>query len=469
MNLSRQKNGQLDYVKNIEQYLLSTILPITPLSKDSQPFNFCKDNVPGPSPMRGVKARFYDKIEDSLAGDFVIYFTERFNSVSNHRRGFHYTIGLGHLKIFKDEISGVWKCTMVVKKNRQDKTLEFKGHILNHQLNNSYNILLSMYVQPHNDRVIQLLFNIVNDHLLIGAHAISYSPPGALGSGTVVMVKIPDTEKGQLDLTLLPSAINAAHYNYDKPYIKTVGPIERNIITLLAKKEYSLVKIPSYDKLQQHTPLRYSGLYKVYSYAKGGNIRMSALKIYPNGSVEHRGVSGAEKPNAIGKAEMVRSIINITLLNDDNKRTGFMCIRVAEVTPTVGETYYAGTFSGVSRRNGEFPLASVILLAFVNKEDELKSIEPTVYQYHESYPEEELPDVVRKMFDGKTNNFTILPGVYNQETLKRYVEKDTLDYGKVYFQSACQELEKGNLKKGEKIPGAGPKTWLQRRRSGCSQ
>ncbi|GJM32057.1 MAG: hypothetical protein DHS20C18_10580 [Saprospiraceae bacterium] len=442
---ARKQSELPDAFKKIQHYLLNYCPPITPVNKDTPPFNFEKNDIPGPSPFNNFPAKFYEKMRDTLCGDFAIYFTERFSSIESHYKAFHSTIGVGRLAIFEDKKTGVLRCTMVVRKDRRGEDLTFSGNLINHKLDNSSNVLMSMYVQPHNDRMINLLLNIVNDHLLIGSHSISYSPPNALGAGTVVMVRIEAAE-----LKRLPAAINPIQYDFNRPFLPSAGNIEQNIVTLLSKKQHSLVKIPSYHQLKQHIPLRYAGLYKIYSYAKGGNIRLSTLKLYPNGFVEHKGYSKEERPLAIGKAEMVRSIINITLLNQENKRTGFMCIRVDEVTPVNDATYYAGTFSGVSRRDGEFPLASVILLAFVNQEDPLESIKTGLFSSNDpAY--QELPPAVQKMFQGKTNNFTLLPGIYNYQGLEDYVKKDVLDFGQIYFDAACQAMENGETEKGKNL------------------
>jgi len=326
--------------------------------------------MPGP---HNQDAKFYEQSK-AFTGLFHIYFNEQYPSLPEYiRNDFYSTVGKGILWIYEDE-NGMLSCMMKTRGNTKGRELIHKGLVLNETLNNSDYFILSLFLEKDKDKYLNLILFKAGEDLLFGSHNIMYSPAGKLGAGAIVLKRVENTD----GKTLTEEDFNAAEpvAIYPCPKLNTR---EDWIINYLAAKNRALVNpITEFEKLKEYKNLAHEGLYKMYSYGKGG-IRIGILRIHKSGFLEHISLGGTkeEKVYAYGKADLLRQILSLTLKNKDNSRTGFCVFKTeSDVPPVVDKTIYLGTFCGVTRRNGEFPLASKLILEFVSKDGKADSLEP---------------------------------------------------------------------------------------------
>lgn len=423
--------------------------------------------VPGPYKQ---DAKFYEQSK-TFTGLFHIYFNEQYPSLPEYiRNDFYSTVGKGILWIYEDE-NGVLSCMMKTRGNTKGRELIHKGLVLNETLNNSDYLILSLFLEKDKDRYLNLILFKAGEDLLFGSHNIMYSPAGKLGSGAIVLKRIENTD----DKTLTEEDFNAAKPAAIYPCPK-LNSREDWIINYLASKNRALVTpITEFDKLKEHQNQAHEGLYKMYSYGKGG-IRIGILRIHKSGFAEHISIGGTkeEKVYAYGKADLLRQILSLTLKNKDNSRTGFCVFKTeSDVPPVKGKTIYLGTFCGVTRRNGEFPLASKLILEFISRDGKADSLEPKwitfgdpEYQTIHSAFRDALMGPLDAMIGFFKDKSTILTleglekfnsrefdkgeafikaaaysAAFDQEDVSAQLIKKAVKYGRLDAEAACQPLK----------------------------
>jgi len=356
-------------------------------------FNFEDLKIyPGPY-KRG--ALFYEDTR-KLIGSYYIYFNEKYSSKDLkglRENGYYSTVGKGLFQIYLEQKSGALKCRMKIKMNTKGEEIEFDGFIMNDQLSSPTYLVVSIFEKNYHHRFVNLILMKAGGNILFGSHNTMYTPVGELGTGAVVVARAKkdfDFEQSSPD-TLLPCPPSG-------------NPREDKIVNYLSRNSRALISpVTRFKDLKSFENLKYSGVYKMYSYGKDG-IRVSKLKINKSGFVEHYAFSEKGIITAYGQVDLVRSVLNITLQNIENQRTGFCSVKVAEVAPSKGVpssnsstksyhpngTIYIGTFCGVTRRNGEYPIASKLVLEFVstNLTEDKETIIPHLAQngtssYHE--------------------------------------------------------------------------------------
>jgi hypothetical protein len=372
-----EQDPDLTVRKNIQYFLLHQARPIATAMHDNLiPFDFSKRVAVKPAP-DGQVARFYNKTRE-YAGDYYIYFNERFKSALKEDEGELFkknasfsTVGRGIFKIEVDDKTGVLKCSMRTRRNVEGAVLKHEGFIFNARLGMAQYLLMTLFSGTESDRCITFLFKIIDDNKMVGGHVIAYSSFGKLGAGAVIMIK-------KSVITGKPEGVEVDKLQQQEeeeptaffPFSSGVKPgLERNIVNLLSSRRRSLVIPPEdYEDLERMgADNKYEGLYKVYSSGQDGGISIGLLKIYRNGYVCHQDAHGER---AVGQIEQGQAgnVLNIILRNENSGRTGFCCIGVSSEPPKDNITFYRGTFAGVSRKNGDIPIASQFLMEFMGKD-----------------------------------------------------------------------------------------------------
>ena len=220
---------------------------------------------------------------------------------------------------------------------------------------------------------------------------------------------------------------------------------EQQIVSYLsALPEAHVSPVTDHDHFRErYSPTVHTGTYKMYSYGKGG-IRMGILRIFPSGFVQHKSVGGDQKEllHAYGKAQLVRQSLYLQLANRDNGRLGFCVFRTeGEVPPDAGRTVFTGTFCGVTRRNGEFPLASRLILEFVSEHPDQNGYEPLYVKYQEEHFDK-LPAEVRRALKGRAESmvgfFRNKINILTFNGLKHFNKQET-DLGEALVRAAVYE------------------------------
>lgn len=384
-------------------------------------------------------AKFYGQSK-AFTGLFHIYFNERYPSLPEYiRNDFFSTVGKGVLWIYEDE-NGVLSCRMKTRRNTKGRILEHWGLVMNHTLNNSSYFIISLFLEPDNDKYINLILFKLGEDLLLGSHNIMYSPPGKLGAGAIVMERIEEVDGRTIQ--------KPAEEDYDAVQPKAIYPCpklntrEDWIVNYLADRQRALVSpVTEFEKLREYQNLPHEGLYKMYSYGKGG-IRIGILRIHKSGFAEHVSVGGTkeERVYAYGRADLLRQILSITLKNKDNYRTGFCVFKTEnDVPPVEGETIYIGTFCGVTRRNGEFPLASKLILEFISKDGKADSLDPKWIKYGEpEYQAIDSPfrEALMGSAEAMIGFFKDKAAIYSIGGLEKFNSK-SFDNGEVFIKAAA--------------------------------
>ncbi len=314
-----------------------------------------------PAPAKQT-ALFY-QVTKTLCGYYRIYYNERYmtaKGLGNQLKRNHYysTVGEGILQIYEDDNTGVLRCKMTNRKNKSGETVTYKGYVQNDMLNDQAYLILNMYAN-NNTRFINLILTKAGGDYLLGSHNIMYEPALELGTGPVVVMR-DDT----LSESAQPNTLSPCPKKDDSTLDCIINYISQN-------REGLNVPITRFSDLDKYKNLRIEGIYKMYSYGKGG-IRRSGLKINKSGFVEHIGHAASERTIAYGYVEIVGAIVYITLRDVATGRLGFLILRVAESEPHIDtenkhrSTIYVGTFCGVTRRNEQHPLASRIVVQYTN-------------------------------------------------------------------------------------------------------
>lgn len=379
---------------------------IIPQLHGQRPFDFSLANPaefkPGPYKTTAVH---YESAHRQIRGFYDVYFTERFPSVTDFERKHFSTVGKGLLLIYADENrGGVLCCQFKIQKNDTDAVLEYKGYVINQELTSSSYIIMSLYLDPEKNRQLGFALNIMNDKVFIGAHHSMYSAIAKIGAGVLIVVrKEPDREKSDEERykNCKPKVINPYEYDWKKEEPSRLdAPKESQIVQLLSRRERALVSAPSMEQLMDIRLSIHAGAYKVYAYGKGG-VNVSFINMYPNGFAEHFGFSDGRDTAALGKFKIERTIINMEFQDKENDRTGYFVIKVSEIKPEADKTWYVGTFNGVTRNNGELPLASRVFLQYMGL-DVYKPMDKNIMgcphlAFYDKPPFEALPDVIKKL------------------------------------------------------------------------
>lgn len=415
--------------------------------QSNQPIKFTFNDLnifPGPY---NREALYYEDAKQYI-GKYHIYFNERFPSVDiGKKRGndFFSTIGQGLLEIYLHPEDGSFRCRMKTKKNKKEENIEYDGYIMNDELKSPSYLIISMYEKKYKHRFINLFLMKTGGDILLGSHNIMYSRVGELGVGSVVVVR-----KNNFDFDKEnPEAFFSRHQEEGLLIDVINNYLSRNSNALLSP-------ITDTKKLfNEFTNLKYSGIYKMYSYNQNG-IRVGILEINKSGFVKHLGVSGSQKTTAFGQVTLVRSVLNILLKNSENQRTGFCCVKVAEVPPSdsisVGNRpIYVGTFSGVTRRNGEFPLASTIILEFMGNIPDIHDLEPKIITSN-SAEYLEVPVEIRDALEFKHQAYIgflrTRRGIYRLSDLKEFNAENDINK-EIYLNTIAYNLIKEDSIFGE--------------------
>jgi|GEM_PF-1967736 len=358
-----------------------------------------------PAPAK-QSALFYN-VTKTLCGCYHVYYNERYmtepevNDNIQHNT-YYSTVGRGILEIYEEQTTGVIHCRMATRKNKNGERIIYKGHIENSTLNDQSYIIISMYANS-NTRFINLILAKAGGDYLLGSHNIMYEPALELGTGPVIVIKKDKLTFEDKLVTISPC-----------PKIKD-DSVANKIVNYLSRNSQGLnTPITRFSDLEAYKNLRIEGIYKMYSYGKGG-IRLGGLKINKSGFVQHIGCSDNQPTYAYGHADMVGSIAYIVLRDVSSGRLGFLVLRVAENEPEVDKdnpmrnTIYVGTFSGATRRNEQHPIALRIVLTYTGKKmstDLTEAVEAQMFKGENCTNDANVPPEIRKALLQKDSSFT---------------------------------------------------------------
>ena len=352
---------ELPVHRNIQYFLAQRSRPISTLIYNNKPFNFAKARAVEPGPY-GERALFYNNTK-KLHGDYFLYFNEAFSSVVGKspipsRTHDFSTIGKAILKIGEDEKTGVLKAQMIVRKNRKGDYLTYSGLIMNDRLNDGAYLILLLYLEKENERVIKesnrtvtLLFNIINDDKLIGGFNITYSPTNQLGVGLAIAIRqilLPPLKQQNTAESILP----ILH--------QTESEQEQKIINFLSHNRQALVTLPENRNLDGYANTPYRGLYQLYSMSEPGKLTLEWLLIYQNGYVVHLNTT---KNQFVGMMEKNGHSLNMSLRNKNHSCLEFLCINIDDHQPEQG-TFYNGIWTGTSPCKQGIPTSLKVILQF---------------------------------------------------------------------------------------------------------
>jgi len=403
---------------------------------------------------------FYNGTE-SYVGNYNIYFNERFPSLEGYESNeFGSTVGKGILRIYKDKTTGVLKCSMKSRKNREGKILMHEGYVMNDKLESSSYIIINLYSSDNSDRYLNLILRKVSDSLLMGVHNIMYQPPGKLGAGAIVLIKIKD-EKFCFSESV-PSSLGFKEMKRIENLTKSPTKEYLAFNYLSDNRNGNIYPSSDLEYLKRFDQLLHAGVYRIYSKARKG-LRVNYIKIYDNGFVECVAISGGEYIYSIGQATLLRSILTINLSNKSNQRRASFSVKVGEIKPSlqtsqlpgkVNPTVYSGTFCGVTRHGGEHPVAGKVLFEFFGKNGTLEGFEqqstengvaeasasvtlkPEIIFLNTSEARKDLIEIVKAITIKKTDSNI---GFYGEKS-NIYRKSDLKEYNK----SSIQEEIKNN-------------------------
>ena len=388
--------------KAIKKYLFNKAHFNKPVFDGGLKFDF-DDLRLEPAPAKQT-ALFY-QVTKTLCGYYRIYYNERYmtaEGLQNDIKRNHYysTVGEGILRIYEDDDTGVLRCDMMNRKNKTGEAIIYRGYIQNDALNDQAYIILNMYAN-NNTRFISLILTKAGGDYLLGSHNTMYEPALELSTGPVVVVRDDTLSEGASPDSLSPCP-------------KKGDSTLDSIINYIARNRQGLnVPVTRFSDLDKYKNLRIEGVYKMYSYGKGG-IRSSGLKINKSGFVEHIGHAGSERTVAYGYVEIVGAIVYITLRDVATGRLGFLILRVAESEPHIDtgnthrSTIYVGTFCGVTRRNEQHPLAARIVVQYTDTdmaEDLNDIIQPRIFKDDEVKDEANIPKAICNALLSKEESF----------------------------------------------------------------
>jgi hypothetical protein len=259
-----------------------------------------------------------------------------------------------------------------------------------------------------------------------------YSSIAKIGAGVLIIVrKEPDRQKTDEERykNCTPKVINPYEYDWRKEEPTRLDvPKESQIVQLLSHRGRALVAAPSMEQLMDIRLSIHAGAYKVYAYGKNG-VNVSFINMYPNGFAEHFGFSDGRDTAALGSFKIERTIINMEFKDKENDRTGYFVIKVSEIKPEVNKTWYVGTFNGVTRNNGELPLASRVFLQYMGvdryKVPLDKHISDCPHLANYGTPQfKALPNVIQALLKSKTHQFLDPQGpVVDEKGLSALLDK----------------------------------------------
>ncbi len=392
----------IDQQKAIKKYLFNKANFNKPSFVSGLKFDF-DDLRLEPAPAKQT-ALFY-QVTKTLCGYYRIYYNERYmtaEGLRNELKRNHYysTVGEGILRIYEDDNTGVLRCDMMNRKNKNGEAIIYRGYVQNDTLNDQAYIILNMYAN-NNTRFISLILTKAGGDYLLGSHNTMYEPALELGTGPVVVMRDDTLSEGVPPNTLSPCP-------------KKGDSTLDSIINYISRNQQGLnIPLTRFSDLDKYKNLRIEGIYKMYSYGKGG-IRRSGLKINKSGFVEHIGHAGNERTIAYGYVEIVGAIVYITLRDVATGRLGFLILRVAESEPYIDaanshrSTIYVGTFCGVTRRNEQHPLASRVVVQYtdIDMANDLNDIvEPRMFKGNEVKDEANVPTAICKALLSKNESF----------------------------------------------------------------
>ena len=356
--------------QNIQYFLQGHIRPLASLQDRKVPFDFATHAAPYPGSNAGT-ALFYTHYR-KFCGKYFLYFNEGFPSIEiKEKNGEFSSVGQGVMDIDVDKITGEITAGLSIQRKENDRLL-YQGRVINDELSNNSYLILSFYNEPHRDRYINFLFNIIDDYKLIGAHNTAYSPPGKIGSGIVVALRTTYVRAHYAKNDISPKEETAPKPTaHDPRFLGREDTLEKKVQNYLSFNTRSLVRIPDYATLDQYRDTIYQGIYRLYYPRLQGGIKVSALKIYPNGAVNYLDSVGNK---AFGRIEQPNpNMLTFTLQNQSRKQLGYSCIRVDNIPPDNkqdGQTrvFYSGTFTGFTRSDNQAPLAARFLMEFCQKE-----------------------------------------------------------------------------------------------------
>ncbi len=395
-----------------------------------------------PGPFRR-DAYHYQRLRER-EGLYRIYFCERYPCHEQYiPNRFFSTVGLGYLFLFEDAF-GRLCAKMKTLQNARGRILSHEGWVVNDALKDGNYTILQLYQKPGQERAVNLFLLFQGSGDMYGSHNIMYDALGRIGSGAVCLQC--ELEGGDQHSTeQLAQAFQNAKPRVLLPTEQNLSSREQLILNYLSSlSEAHVSPVTSEGRLKgSYSSTIHTGIYKMYSYGKGG-IRVGVLRIYPSGFVAHKSIGGhqGEIIHAHGKAQLKRQSLYLQLESSDNERLGFCVFKIeGEVSPGKG-TVFTGTFCGVTRRNGEFPLASRLILEFVSDNPAEEKHDP-LYVKYEDEGFEQLPLAVRQALKGRSESmigfFKNKTQIFSFKGLQNFNDQEP-DKSEAFLSAAVYEL-----------------------------
>lgn len=187
--------GYLDIsvLDNIQYFLVNKGSTQTTNTSQYLRHDFSKILAIEPSYLRTQSLHYASNL--SFIGEYELYFHERFPADKEKAKKLKNSsfVGKARFIIYKDAISGIIKSELVVlKASKEEQTIEmhFRGHQINHKLNNSQYLVFNLYLEPSMNRFINLVLKADNDYILSGIFNITYISEGELGAGVCYAKRI---------------------------------------------------------------------------------------------------------------------------------------------------------------------------------------------------------------------------------------------------------------------------------------
>lgn len=331
----------------------------------------------------------------NLVGTWYLYYpvrsgVENMDSIIN-------PVGKGIFTIASNPETGGYKARL----ESHDKRL-LEGNIQVYGSNEKY-INCTNLTDNNNNVVLNLLIRIgsINsdrtESRLPGVYNIKYGD-GTTGCGLVVMKRV-----------YLDDNSRIATFEADYETLQA-----ENIPThLIFKDKASIISFKEYKKT-----FNYAGLYKIYTIQrvdKQGDSRKclvtSVMRIYKNRLVEFRG--GFPHASAEGRVRIILSNMFIDLKNSSDEsgaskeRLGTFIVKIAEGKPALN-SYYIGTFNGLSRRNW-LPMAKKVVIEYIgnlDNENDFINFQPDEIDICDlSKLKANVPSAIAKTLIGQYGNF----------------------------------------------------------------
>lgn len=402
----------------------------------------------------GRDALHYEKVREKK-GLYKIYFCERYPSSGKYQRNsFYSTVGVGYLRIFEDAFGRIG----VTMKSRQDSTgrkTVHEGMVVNDALCDGNYMIIQMYRVKDRERAVSLFLMLHSSDVMFGSHNIMYDSLTKMGCGAVILRR-EHAENERWTAAAIEKKFDEIEPEVILPTDLTLGDTEQRFINYLSVfRDAHVSPVNSNGQLTTKYPLViHQGVYKMYSYGKGG-IRMGVMKIYPSGFVSHSSVGAGQEEviHAYGRAQLIRQSLYIHLENPETKRLGLCIFKTeGEMVPVIDKTVFTGTFCGVTRRNGEFPLASRLILEFVSPSLDSEDISPFYLKYGDR-DFEKIPKQVRIALKGRAESmigfFKNKSTILNYRNLKTF-NKQEADKSEAFLNAAVYESVFGGRGKTEK-------------------